>query len=327
MKKITFIFVIAALLFALQSNAQICDPPCEPEVSCVDIDNPGQICPDTLPSAHVDEFYDETVTVIPPATFNLSGSDYDIKKISVTSVEGLPDGVDWCKSEEFFTITDPITRYCCQLKGTPEQVGEYQLTLTIVPYYDMFGSVIALPAQTDDTSLLVIVLPVVPEAAFQANVTTTTTGAEVMFTDESLNNPTSWAWAFEGGTPASSSIQNPTVTYDTEGIYDVTLVVANDGGSDELTETDYIIIDNGTGINESMSEKVKLYPNPATHQITVEAEGLESVSIVDMLGQTVYAARVNGNKEVIDISKLGKANYLVKIVTADGETTKSISIK
>ncbi|PLX09300.1 MAG: hypothetical protein C0596_01760 [Marinilabiliales bacterium] len=132
---------------------------------------------------------------------------------------------------------------------------------------------------------------------------------------------------FEGGTPPTSDVQDPTVTYAAEGSYDVTLVVSNDGGSDELTITDYITIDNGTGINESMYQKVKLYPNPASHQITVEAEGLESVSIVDMLGKVVYSKEANSSKEVIDISKLGKANYFVKIETIDGELTKSITIK
>ncbi|PLX09301.1 MAG: hypothetical protein C0596_01765 [Marinilabiliales bacterium] len=187
MKKITLIFVSTAFLFAMQLNAQICDPPCTPDVSCEEIENPGQICPEVLPVAHVCEYYDETVTVIPPATFYIGGTDYDIAKISLDNVEGLPEGIDWCKSEEFFTVTDPYTRYCAQLKGTPTTVGEYQLTLTITPYYDFFGTEIALPAQTDDTSLMVIVLPAAPGADFSANVTTTTTGTEVMFYDESSN--------------------------------------------------------------------------------------------------------------------------------------------
>lgn len=304
MKKITFVFITAALLFAMQSKAQthICDPACDSDETCIDIDNPGQICPEILPSAYVNDFYDESITVIPPATFTIAGSEYDINKISVTNVEGLPEGVDWCKSEEFFTVTDPYTRYCCQLKGTPEVVGEYQLTLTIVPYYEFFGSVIALPAQTDDTSLLITVLPAAPPVAdFSANLTTAETGVDITFSDLSTGNPTSWAWVFENGTPPTSDVQYPVVKWTTEGVYDVTLEVTNDGGSDELTAADYITIDNQTGINESMSEKFKLYPNPATHQITVEAEGLESVSIVDMLGQTVYAASLNGTLSLIHI--------------------------
>ena len=43
------------------------------------------------------------------------------------------------------------------------------------------------------------------------------------FTDLSSGNPTSWNWSFIGGTPNVSSIQNPTITYNTEGKYSVSL--------------------------------------------------------------------------------------------------------
>ena len=58
----------------------------------------------------------------------------------------------------------------------------------------------------------------------------------VDFTDMSIGNITSWNWTFEGGTPATSTDQNPTVSYDTEGSYGVTLEVS-DGTS---TDTKYI---------------------------------------------------------------------------------------
>ncbi len=89
-------------------------------------------------------------------------------------------------------------------------------------------------------------LPEPPVAAFNADTTTicldnTNT---VNFTDDSVSAPaaTSWSWTFEGGTPATSTAQNPTVTYAVEGTYDVTLMVTNDFGTDTLTETDYITV-------------------------------------------------------------------------------------
>ncbi|MDD2387179.1 MAG: T9SS type A sorting domain-containing protein, partial [Bacteroidales bacterium] len=233
----------------------------------------------------------------------------------------------WCKSQELFVVTEPYTRYCCQLSGTPTIVGEYQLTLLITPYVGFGGISVPQAQVTDDTSLVVIVLPAAPDAAFTANPTTAPTGTPITFTDNSTNNPTSWIWTFEGGTPPTSTEQNPTVTFAAQGIYDVTLIVANEGGSDELTKQDYITIDNGTGVSESMNQKVKIYPNPASRQITVEAEDLISVSILDMLGKVVLSVNANSTTEVIDISGLGKANYFVKITTAAGEITKSISIK
>ena len=53
------------------------------------------------------------------------------------------------------------------------------------------------------------------------------TGSTIQFYDLSTHNPSSWSWIFSGGTPASSSIQNPIVTYATAGTYAVTLVATN----------------------------------------------------------------------------------------------------
>ncbi len=54
----------------------------------------------------------------------------------------------------------------------------------------------------------------------------------VDFLNESVN-AVSYEWTFEGGTPASSTDENPTVTYSTVGSYDVTLVITEaDGGTD-----------------------------------------------------------------------------------------------
>ena len=68
------------------------------------------------------------------------------------------------------------------------------------------------------------------------------TGATVQFMDQSLYNPTSWTWSFPGGSPATSTAQNPTVTYANNGLYDVTLTATNQYGSTTLTESAYIEI-------------------------------------------------------------------------------------
>lgn len=79
-----------------------------------------------------------------------------------------------------------------------------------------------------------------PIANFVANVTTTCSG-EINFTDESDFNPTSWLWDFGDGT--TSTDENPTHIYTTDGTYTVTLTVTNDAGTDVKTETSYIVVD------------------------------------------------------------------------------------
>lgn len=81
-----------------------------------------------------------------------------------------------------------------------------------------------------------------PVADFSGSPTTVCAGGSVAFTDLSTNTPTSWSWTFTGGTPSSSSSQNPTVTYNTPGTYAVSLTATNASGSDIQTVAGYITV-------------------------------------------------------------------------------------
>jgi len=50
-------------------------------------------------------------------------------------------------------------------------------------------------------------------ADFTPSATRIKVGQTVTFTDKSIGTPTSWNWEFVGGTPATSTEQNPTVTF------------------------------------------------------------------------------------------------------------------
>lgn len=84
--------------------------------------------------------------------------------------------------------------------------------------------------------------PQPPVAAFTADKTTIKVGQTVNFTDQSTNSPTSWSWSFPGGTPSTSTAQNPSVTYNSAGTYSVTLTATNSTGSNSLTKTNYITV-------------------------------------------------------------------------------------
>ncbi|MDD3687984.1 MAG: C25 family cysteine peptidase, partial [Bacteroidales bacterium] len=82
-----------------------------------------------------------------------------------------------------------------------------------------------------------------PTAQFSASATTVMVGGSVNFTDLSTNNPASWAWTFQGASPASSTSQNPTgITYPNAGVYSVTLTVTNTYGNDSEVKTGYITV-------------------------------------------------------------------------------------
>ena len=60
--------------------------------------------------------------------------------------------------------------------------------------------------------------------------------------DGSDNNPTSWSWTFEGGNPANSNLQSPTVTFPNTGMFDVTLTANNASGSDTQTKSIQVVL-------------------------------------------------------------------------------------
>jgi PKD repeat protein len=79
-----------------------------------------------------------------------------------------------------------------------------------------------------------------PVAAFAGTPTSGDYPLNVVFTDQSSNAPTSWAWTFgDGGT---STAQNPSHTYTAAGNYTVALTATNGDGSDVETKTGYIVV-------------------------------------------------------------------------------------
>ncbi len=87
-----------------------------------------------------------------------------------------------------------------------------------------------------------VVISSLPVANFTANTTSGCPTLEVQFQDQSSSNVTGWSWQFPGGTPSSSTAENPTVNYSTPGTYTVTLTVTNPLGSNTATQTNYITV-------------------------------------------------------------------------------------
>jgi PKD repeat protein len=79
-----------------------------------------------------------------------------------------------------------------------------------------------------------------PQAAFDASSTTICAGESVEFDASSSVNADGFSWTFTGGTPGTATGESPVITYEEKGIYDVTLIVVNNFGSDTITQTDYI---------------------------------------------------------------------------------------
>jgi len=77
-------------------------------------------------------------------------------------------------------------------------------------------------------------------ANFNASPVEVCEGGQVQFNDISTGEVISWDWAFEGGDPATSTEQNPLVTYSTTGEYDVSLTVSDGSSTNTSNISDYI---------------------------------------------------------------------------------------
>jgi len=142
-------------------------------------------------------------------------------------------------------------------------------------------------------------------------------GETVSYTSSS-EGATSWSWVFEGGTPATSTEENPTVTYATAGEYDVALTVGD--GETEATTTlyNFMTVHNCTGVEAVESAGVNLYPNPNNGVFVVDIQGMgnASVTILNSIGSVVYyenAIATENRKMNIDLSQQAEGIYFVKV--------------
>lgn len=61
--------------------------------------------------------------------------------------------------------------------------------------------------------------------------------AQVNFQNFSSTNSATFAWSFPGGTPGTSAMQNPNVSYTLSGVYTARLIVSNTVGKDTLEQS------------------------------------------------------------------------------------------
>lgn len=75
-----------------------------------------------------------------------------------------------------------------------------------------------------------------PIANFAFSVQSNCAPFTINFSDLSTS-PNTWSWSFPGGSPNISSLQNPSIIYNTSGTYTATLLVSNDSGNDAINIT------------------------------------------------------------------------------------------
>ena len=147
---------------------------------------------------------------------------------------------------DFYQYKDGLAPYFKTFGGDRNRWGDYTSTW-VDPEDDLdfwtLQEYAELPASQDEwgTWWAYVNIDAAPEANLKANITSVPVGSSANFTDLSKFDPISWNWVFEGGTPSTSSEQNPqNILYENAGLYDVTLTVTNYLGSNTLVMENYI---------------------------------------------------------------------------------------
>jgi len=99
-----------------------------------------------------------------------------------------------------------------------------------------------------------------PTASFTANKTIVCVGQNIIFTNLSTGSPTLTTWTFAGGTPSTSTVSSPTVTYNTAGTYSVQLVATNATGSNTYSVLAYINVTSPTALPLTQDFQTAVFP-------------------------------------------------------------------
>ena len=137
---------------------------------------------------------------------------------------GMGHGMDYCQANStmYLTTYDSFT-----FNNTLNTVDLSTGAITSIGFLSGWTPTIAIPG--------------VLSADFSSDVSEVCIGGTVNFTNQSTG-ASSYSWTFEGGTPSTSTDENPSVVYNTPGIYDVTLVATAGSESETLTITDMITV-------------------------------------------------------------------------------------
>ncbi len=157
-----------------------------------------------------------------------------------------------------------------------------------------------------------------PTADFIGNPLSGCAPLTVNFTDASLNTPTSWSWSFPGGAPAASAAQNPTVTYNTPGVYTVTLTATNASGSDTRTKTSYITVNDCSPVSNFNGNPTTLCEGQTVSFFDASTNTPTSWSWTFPGGTPASSAAQN---PVITYSTAGVYNVTLQVTNAYGTNT------
>jgi PKD repeat protein len=144
--------------------------------------------------------------------------------ISFTNLSTSASEIKWTLNNALYSTDEEI-------KIPFTTVGTYQLILNVQTCYN----------SADYTASIIVTDCLLPQVSFTSQISSVCQNGSITFNDASVNS-TSWSWVFPGGTPATSTLQNPVVTYSTPGIFSVILTATNNHGSQSAMKFNYVTV-------------------------------------------------------------------------------------
>ncbi len=105
----------------------------------------------------------------------------------------------------------------------------------------------------------------------------------------------------------------------------VVLVIDNVSG--EIINARAVNLDTTLKANSFTKNDVNVYPNPSTGIVHVDTDEAVNISIIDILGKTVYTANNVTKEKAIDLAHLQKGVYIAKMTGAMGSFSKKLILK
>ena len=87
---------------------------------------------------------------------------------------------------------------------------------------------------------------------------------------------------------------------------------------------DYVMVEVALGVDENGG--MAIFPNPTKGNVTIQAAGMQHITIVSVLGQVVYDADVTADEVILNMSQYSAGMYTVRVMTENGIRVERISV-
>ena len=82
-----------------------------------------------------------------------------------------------------------------------------------------------------------------------------------------------------------------------------------------------------TKVEDVFAFDVKLFPNPASHKVSIAAEALiQKITIADITGKKVFSETVNNHEFVVNTEVFENGIYIVRIYTQQGIMVRKLIV-